>query len=688
MTSETLRKTVFTGKAALAAAFILWARLAQADNIPVLGVEANHEGGAAWNANGSGPEPTKTGHLIPAPYNQCLNTNAYYYFASPEYGGIDPASPGGFHGIGPISGFPAFTAALAANGFVVGDLTARFGLGSLGSDTEGQDWTFLGDIETRFYQGGTFVLRLRGENMVGGAMPRLTLTIDYNVAANCFDDAISGVTDYVIPVDQSGASSAGVKAVAAAFLADLCGQGMRFVFDSVQPAGQVEFQGNGRIGAFFDNQVARLETACPGCCQREGVACSETDRSQCQGIFYSSPATCDAQLGCTTPQALCCDGIVRGVCYDPNGGGTCFAASCFADSDCPTPVGSVCDKGTNCVLPAPVCMDTVHPAKCAAFGGRVVETGVCDAVEGVCVAPPVSPVSFCCDCPGVEPFVDVCFEAIDAQSCPSIFCVPVASAACDPVSETCVVLEQPTVTPSSSPTVTPSALPATATLTATRTGTATSGATVTPTSTPALSATPTIPPLQCGPVPQLSCRQQTRANRGRLGFDDWTGRYNKKDRLEWVWRRGQSTTMSDYGDPRTTTAYAICLYDGTDRLIFQASLPVGTQWRGLRRSFIYTDRSQASSGIRKVMLRSNGAAEGRASLRVVGRGKFNNLGDASNTTNWPDLGVLPVPTAPAAIRMQLLNNAGLCWEGRFQTRIRRNAVINTRVSRLRARNDA
>ena len=67
-----------------------------------------------------------------------------------------------------------------------------------------------GSVETRYYTGGTFEIKLNGEALVGGPMPRSTLTIDYADVNNCFDDAISSVTDTAVPVDQSAGSSASV----------------------------------------------------------------------------------------------------------------------------------------------------------------------------------------------------------------------------------------------------------------------------------------------------------------------------------------------------------------------------------------------------------------------------------------------------------------------------------------------
>ncbi len=235
----------------------------------------------------------------------------------------------------------------------------------------------------------------------------------------------------------------------------------------------------------------------------------------------------------------------------------------------------------------------------------------------------------------------------------------------------------PTATATDTPTTTPTETP---TLVATNTPT------ISPTHTP---TRPAPPAFSCSsvPLPESACRQQTHANRGRLWIDDWNGRYEWNDRLQWSWQEGQGTVMRDYGDPRIRTAYAICLYDGSARLIFQASLPAGSGWLALPRAFLYSDPTGARSGIHRVVLRADDVDDRRVTLRVVARGNANNLGDAFDTTNFPDLGTMPLTVSPAPLRMQLRNSDGICWEGRFQNQIAHNAVIDTQVSRMRARND-
>jgi len=218
--------------------------------IPISGLAANHEGIAAWNADGTGPEPAKMGHFVPG-----LGTvQAFYYTASRDYSKIDTSSNAAFcSGLEPVAGFPLFTAALQANGFSISQLMVKVGLLSLGDDIQGQDWMMNGFVETRYYRGGTFIFELNGEKMIGGLTPRLTVTIDYSTSPF----SISAVSDFVIPADSSHASSPSVQAVSAAFLADVGNLGIRIVIPSLIIVNLITE--NGRSGVLFELQSGQIE---------------------------------------------------------------------------------------------------------------------------------------------------------------------------------------------------------------------------------------------------------------------------------------------------------------------------------------------------------------------------------------------------------------------------------------------
>jgi len=200
-----------------------------------------------------------------------------------------------------------------------------------------------------------------------------------------------------------------------------------------------------------------------------------------------------------------------------------------------------------------------------------------------------------------------------------------------------------------------------------------------------------LPPVAftcpASPLPPASCRQMTRPNRHRLNINDWSGKYDRKDRLEWGWRRGESTVLADFGNPTTDTSYGLCLYDGNDNLIFASSIEAGSQWQAQKFGFVYRNRALDEFGLRRIALRSRGPAVGRATIRVVAAGRIQTLGNANPNGNFPDLMGFPIAANPNPVRMQMINSLGACWEGNYQTRIRRNQVVNPRVSRFRAKND-
>lgn len=206
--------------------------------------------------------------------------------------------------------------------------------------------------------------------------------------------------------------------------------------------------------------------------------------------------------------------------------------------------------------------------------------------------------------------------------------------------------------------------------------------TATPT-TPVNTATPTIPPVTCPPVPAPSCHQQTKPNRGRLAITDWHGKYDKKDRLEWTWVYGEATQLTDFGNPTAGTSNAVCVYNGLDQIVFSASILGGNGWSQRGSAYYFTDSAATQEGIGKIILR---ARNNKARLRVVGRGKNSNLGN-SGMGNFPQLGAMPIASAPQPVRVQLLNSDGECWQSNYLGRIKRNSMVNSRRSAFRARND-
>jgi hypothetical protein len=113
------------------------------------------EGAAAWDADGSGPEPYGNGH-----------STYSYYAASRDY--VDPSSSAGAHVTVIGNDFPLFVQALADNGFTPDQVKLTMGLASLGNDLEGEDWfSFETEDYLNFYP-LKITLYLNEELMISG----------------------------------------------------------------------------------------------------------------------------------------------------------------------------------------------------------------------------------------------------------------------------------------------------------------------------------------------------------------------------------------------------------------------------------------------------------------------------------------------------------------------------------------
>ena len=140
-------------------------------------------------------------------------------------------------------------------------------------------------------------------------------------------------------------------------------------------------------------------------------------------------------------------------------------------------------------------------------------------------------------------------------------------------------------------------------------------------------------------------------------------------RLSWTWPHGAPTSLSDYGDPTTTTDYTLCVYDSSATGAFLATevaIPAGGTcgrqpcWHATRSGFKYGHKAGVLSATLKV-----GAAPGVASIKLKGRGPS-----------------LPLPTLPLQtdpkVMVALRNSAGACWEADYST-AQRNDVTEFRA---------
>jgi len=238
--------------------------------IQLLGLAADHEGVACWDADGSGPEPENTGHPIPWGWN-----NARYYASSRDY--VDSNSEAALcHFLEDINGFPLFLQALEDNGFTPEQVKIKFDLMDLKEDIEGESWFTIGDYHYFNQSDGHYTIELNGESMIVGYLN------------NCFIYVYTDVnswhltSNFSVPFNGSENSSQEVKDVAAAFIADMDEQELRLILDDIESVDT--FGGNGRINAtYFNINSGWLEKGLPElpfsglAADHQGLACWDTD---------------------------------------------------------------------------------------------------------------------------------------------------------------------------------------------------------------------------------------------------------------------------------------------------------------------------------------------------------------------------------------------------------------------------
>jgi hypothetical protein len=227
--------------------------------------------------------------------------------------------------------------------------------------------------------------------------------------------------------------------------------------------------------------------------------------------------------------------------------------------------------------------------------------------------------------------------------------------------DTATAMPSSTTTPAE--TLTPAATDTAApTQTDTATPVATETATATPVATDTPVATATSAPTLCPPTPITVCKAPVRAPKGVLKIKDLIN--DRKDRLVWTWTKGAATDAIEFGEPRQTTGYTVCIYDhvaGTPSLLLGAAIPAGMQcgtkpcWKQTATGFRYKDPARAQAGIDLLRLKAGVSGKARLVLRGVGP--------------TLDFAGHPQPFLPLAqdpqVSVQVFNSLGGCWGSDF-----------------------
>jgi hypothetical protein len=148
--------------------------------------------------------------------------------------------------------------------------------------------------------------------------------------------------------------------------------------------------------------------------------------------------------------------------------------------------------------------------------------------------------------------------------------------------------------------------------------------TETPTPTPSPEPSTPTPTLgvACGTAPALTCIAPAK---GSLIIDEKTaGKEKLKVTLS---KLVPAVTQSQFGNPATgSTAYRICIYDGANQLrgtytVARAGQTCGTMpcWAAVSdKGYKYKDKAAAADGV--MMMKLNGGAAGKGTVKVKGKG--------------------------------------------------------------------
>jgi len=210
--------------------------------LPLIGLGSNHEGIAAWDADGSGSEPKTSGHSFTfGGYNWRMP----YYIASRDYSGIDQDSSAAlFHFTDNAQGFLNLELQLEYRGFSLDQLKAKTSISTLGNNIEGVDWGLDENNYWCQHYGNTITIEIAGQ-------PILECFIDTNYS---FDDLAQlnanwqSYTTYTNFVDISASESRDAQFIATSLLKDLEGRLVKLSTKGNQVPGN--FEANAREGGF------------------------------------------------------------------------------------------------------------------------------------------------------------------------------------------------------------------------------------------------------------------------------------------------------------------------------------------------------------------------------------------------------------------------------------------------------
>jgi cysteine-rich repeat protein len=135
-----------------------------------------------------------------------------------------------------------------------------------------------------------------------------------------------------------------------------------------------------------------------------------------------------------------------------------------------------------------------------------------------------------------------------------------------------------------------------------------------------------------------------------------------KDKLIFKWLKGPQTDQSDFGDPRSTADYALCLYTGAGLTpLADVVVPADNmKWTPVStKGYKYKDTSGSAAGVTGILLKGGDAGK----VKVLFKGKGANLPD-------PTIGDLPLPVTALVVNSQ----TNTCFEAVFSSGVKKNTT--------------
>jgi hypothetical protein len=155
----------------------------------------------------------------------------------------------------------------------------------------------------------------------------------------------------------------------------------------------------------------------------------------------------------------------------------------------------------------------------------------------------------------------------------------------------------------------------------------------------------------CPATPSPGCHVAAVPGAAKLTIKDRSP--DKGDGVVWKWVRGDETLLAELGDPTTSDAYTLCLYDATGKLLDLTVPPGGTCgtnpcWRNLGADGFKLVSKGGGGAMRKLVLVPGADTESRLIVKAKGE-------------------ALVMPSLPltAPLEARLLGPGGVCWATTF-----------------------